>query len=309
MALSRYLCLIAGEPHERSAGLHPTSIRRLKAFAIAIHIPVMMWGATSYIIASRIFHLEAARALATAMFCAALIYLVERIVLVTPKKWYVTAGRLMLGCVIAVLGASTVDLVIFEREVARQMKSDRQARLEAGHDGLIASRRADEREKKAAWLAAQAAASCEANGTCGSRVRSTGPIYRELARHAAVLQAQHAEALAALDKAIAERARILAEWDAAGDPLADAGLLARIEALHQYTLANPAARVAWLLFFTLVLFFELMVVLAKLVFGHTVDDELDQIREAISHHRAHAYLEAVTSPVAGARQLLESSYC
>ena len=58
----------------------------------------------------------------------------------------------------------------------------------------------------------------------------------------------------------------------------------------------------------LVLFFELMVVLSKLVFGETVDDELDQIREQISQQKARAYMEAVTSPVTNARQLLESAY-
>ena len=57
-----------------------------------------------------------------------------------------------------------------------------------------------------------------------------------------------------------------------------------------------------------VLFFELMAVLAKLVFGETVDDELDQIREHISQQKARAYMEAITSPVAGARNLLEASY-
>ena len=66
--------------------------------------------------------------------------------------------------------------------------------------------------------------------------------------------------------------------------------------------------VTCVLFFLLVLFFELMVVFAKLVFGDTVDDELDRIREHISQQKAWAYMEAVTSPVASAKTLLELSY-
>jgi hypothetical protein len=57
----------------------------------------------------------------------------------------------------------------------------------------------------------------------------------------------------------------------------------------------------------LVLFFELMVVLTKLVFDETVDDELDLIREQISQQKARAYMEAVTSPVASAKNLLQAS--
>lgn len=85
-------------------------------------------------------------------------------------------------------------------------------------------------------------------------------------------------------------------------------MLARVQALHEYTTHNTVALVAWVLFFTLVLFLELMVVLSKLVFGDTVDDELDSIRERISQQRAQDYLEAVTSPVAGARALIAASY-
>ena len=67
-----------------------------------------------------------------------------------------------------------------------------------------------------------------------------------------------------------------------------------MEALHQYTMHNSVAFVAWLLFF-------------MLVFGETVDDELDQIREQISQQKARAYMYAVTSPVAGAKYLLQAS--
>jgi hypothetical protein len=59
-------------------------------------------------------------------------------------------------------------------------------------------------------------------------------------------------------------------------------------------------------FFFLVLAMELMVVFVKLVFGETVDDRLDRIREELSRHKAESYLEAMTSPLAGARMLLDS---
>ncbi len=61
------------------------------------------------------------------------------------------------------------------------------------------------------------------------------------------------------------------------------------------------------MFLSLVLFFELMVVIAKLVFGETVDDELDRIRESISQEKARAYKEAITSPVFGAREMVHSA--
>jgi hypothetical protein len=78
--------------------------------------------------------------------------------------------------------------------------------------------------------------------------------------------------------------------------------------LHAYTSENTIALVAWLVFLTLVLFLELMVVFSKLVFAETVDDELDAIREQISQRKARDYQEAVTSPLASAQNLVQASY-
>ena len=79
------------------------------------------------------------------------------------------------------------------------------------------------------------------------------------------------------------QARELEELYASPLVLQRAGLLSRIEALHQYTLSNR-------------------------VFGTTVDDQIEAIRERISHEKATAYLAAVSSPVGRARQLADASY-
>ncbi len=86
------------------------------------------------------------------------------------------------------------------------------------------------------------------------------------------------------------------------------GILSRVQALHAYTSENTIALVAWLVFLTLVLFLELMVVFSKLVFAETVDDELDVIREQISQRKAREYQEAVTSPLASPQNLVQASY-
>jgi hypothetical protein len=308
MTMSNYLCHIVGEQPERVARMHASTVKRTKAFAIAIHIPVMLWAVTGYVIASKIFGVEPWAAAAIALFCSGLIYMVERVVLATPKVWYVNVSRVVIGLVISVLGASTVDLVIFDREVTQQLREVGETQIRANHDKALEVQRQVVAQKKTDWLKAQDAANCEANGTCGSMVRSVGPVYRELARQAETMKSEYMVAQAQLGDMSTQKGQAIVTWREMGNVGSQAGLLTRVEALHQYTTNNTAAFVAWMLFFVLVLFFELMVVLAKLVFGETVDDELDQIRERISQQKARAYMEAVTSPVANARQLLESTY-
>ncbi|MBC7619516.1 MAG: DUF4407 domain-containing protein [Candidatus Saccharibacteria bacterium] len=306
--ISSYLCHVVGETPERAARFHPSTVRRTKAFAIAIHIPVLLWAVTGFVIASQIFHQSDFAAAGVAFMCAGLIYLVERLVLATPKAWFVNISRVLIGLVISILGASTVDLVIFDREISEQLLLTGEATLIAEHDAILAAQANTVAQKKADWFKAQEAANCEANGTCGSKLRSVGPVYRELARQAELLRQEYMEAQAQLVAAAQNKKQALAQWRAAPPNGDKAGLLARVQALHEYTTHNTAALVAWVLFFTLVLFFELMVVLSKLVFGDTVDDELDRIRERISQQKAHDYMEAVTSPVAGARALITASY-
>ena len=306
--ISSYLCHVVGETPKRAARFHPSTVRRTKAFAIAIHIPVLLWAVTGFVIASQIFHQSGAMSAGIALMCAGLIYLVERLVLATPKVWFVNVSRVLIGLVISILGASSVDLVIFDREITEQLRLTGEATLLAEHDGALAAQANTVAQKKADWFKAQEAASCEANGTCGSKLRSVGPVYRELARQADLLRQEYMAAQAHLAAATQNKTQALAQWRATPPPIEKAGLLSRVQALHAYTSQNTAALVAWVLFFTLVLFFELMVVFSKLVFGDTVDDELDRIREHISQQKARDYMDAVTSPVAGARALIAASY-
>ena len=304
---TNYLCHVVGEEPVRVERWHLSTIRRMKAFAIAIHIPVILWAVTGYVIASQIFELSRETSALVVILCAGLVYMVERLVLATPKNRYVNCGRLMIGIVMAILGACTVDLVIFDKEIAHQLRAAEGVRINAEYDRLLVSQTQIIAQNKLDWFKAQEASNCEANGTCGSRVRSVGPIYRELSRQAKVLRQEYFSAQNKLDELSEKKSLELAA--ASSNASREAGLLARVEALHQYISSNNAALVAWILFFSLILFFELMVVLVKLVFGETVDDQIDKIREDISRHKADVYGKTMTSPVASAQKLLEQTDC
>lgn len=307
-SVSRYLCLVVGESPQRAARFHASTLQRTYAFAIAIHIPILLWAVMGYLLASRMFHSSDETAAVISLMCAALIYLVERLVLATPKGWLVNVIRVLMGIVISILGASTVDLFIFEREIIQQLLQKQEAALVAEHGTQEAEIILNLTQKKKDWMQVQEAANCEANGTCGSKVRSVGPVYREIARQANLMRKEYTEAQAHLAELQQANRKALEQWRA-NPPSADtAGLLARVQALHEYTTQNPAALVAWGLFFILVLLLESMVVFCKMVFSDTVDDEIDHIREKISRQRARNYMDAVTSPAAEVLSMVGASY-
>jgi hypothetical protein len=267
-----------------------------------------VWAVTGYLIAQGVFGLELSLSVSIALACGLLVYLVERLVLSTPKARIMTFGRLVIGLVIALLGASAVDLVIFEREIEQQLVVSKRQTLEQGHQKIIALESDLVQGKKVLWQKAQETANCEANGTCGSRIRSVGPVYRELARQADFLRAEYVAASSNLDALKKAKEDALASFEKNPPSSRDSGLLSRVQALHEYLESNFLAFIAWLLFFLLVLIFELMVVFCKMLFGETVDDELDQIRETISQEKARNYRDAVVNPQAGALALIDASY-
>ena len=308
MTINPYFRLILGESAERVARLHQSSISRMKAFAIAIHIPIALWAVTGYIIASQTFGLDTSQSALVSAFCSVIVYMVERLVLATPKGWGVNALRIFIGLLMAILGASTVDLVIFEREVQASLQKSAEINLRTEHDLLIEQQTSLVNQRRSEWMTARDAANCEANGTCGSKIRSLGPIYQQLSSQAEPLRKDYLKAADRLEALKNGSEQELAKLRNNGVDTSKAGLLSRIESLHQYTMNNKAALSAWMVFFLLILFFELMVVLVKLMFGETVDDVIERVRESVNTHKAIAYQEAMTSPLLNARQLIDNSY-
>jgi hypothetical protein len=304
--MNTYFRILLGEPKNRVLHLHQSTLNRLKTFAIAIHIPIALWATTGYVIAARIFEFEQKPALLVSGFCACLVYLIERLVLSSPKNAGVTAMRGLLGLVMAIIGASMVDLVIFEREVVLSLQRDAELELRADIDARLDAKEATIRALRADSDTARQAANCEANGTCGSGVRSVGPIYRELLAQADSLRDEYRQAENEFAQMEREGTAAIERLREQGVDTSKAGLLSRIEALHRYTLENRTALAAWAVFFLLILLLELMVVFVKMSSCETVDDLINQVRETVAAHKALAYKQAVTSPLAGAEELLSS---
>ena len=297
MTTARYMCMIVGEDFEKFKRFHPSTKKRLVTFGLALHIPILLWAISGFVIARSVFGVEQDLAIGVACLCSFAIYLVERIVLSTPQNTVVSVLRFMMGLVIAVLGASTVNLVIFNKEISEQLYVIEQEKIQIEHDTAMAPVTTRLNQKKNEWLRIQEAANCEANGTCGSGVRSIGPVYRALAAQANLLRQDYLREKETYDSLIDQLNDRLTKAKRSTRVISQAGLLARVNALHDYTMKNTAALVAWALLFLLVLFFELMVVIVKVVFGATVDDELDEIRESISQEKARAYRDAISHPL------------
>jgi hypothetical protein len=216
--------------------------------------------------------------------------------------------RILLAVIVAFLGAAAVDLVIFDKEIAVGLLSDAKTNLQREYEERIKLQAAEVLRRNNIWQAAENAAQCEANGKCGSGRANRGPIYQAAKQLANTLKEEY-------KAADSELIALKSEWEAKTKrlestdiSLSRAGLLTRLQALHDYITVHPMAALTWALFLGLMLLMELMVVIVKFAFKETVDDKLELIREEVSEVKGKSYLEALKSPVAGAHQLLATTY-
>jgi heme/copper-type cytochrome/quinol oxidase subunit 4 len=305
MSMLRYCCLVVGEDPAKAQRYHESTLRRLRAFAIALHLPVLLWAISSWTIASQVFGMAPGAALCTAALCSIFIYLVERLVLDTPSGRVMNLLRLVLGVIIACIGASLFDLVLFDKEIAQRLQQHGEQALRERHAMQVSRLEEALEGKRADWLAARHKAQCEADGSCSGQ-RGTGPIFQQAQRHADVLHNDYAQAQANLAELAAQHARELAEMQASRSAVQEAGLLMRVKALHEFVVSDVLTLVGYGLVFLLVLMIELIVVIVKSAYrGETIDDRLQSMREQLAEHRARTYLQASTSPVAYAHSLVE----
>ncbi len=307
MGVSRYVCAVLGEEKSKADRLRPSTQRRMKAFAIAIHLPVLLWIVTGYVLATRVFSLPPALSIAIGAFCAVLVYLVERVILAAPKSMRIMLMRAMLGTVIALIGATAVDLTLFEREIGLELKQKEEERIKAEFDEKLALLRKQVDQTKVDLDNAQQAANCEANGTCGSRTRNIGPVYHALVFQVTIARQEYVAARERLQSTEREFEQAIKTNRQSALALSAAGILSRIEALHAFIRNQNVASVAWLLFFLLVWSVEMMVVISKWIFPETIDDRLDALRDQIVDYKAKSYYDALTSPFAEAEKLLNQS--
>lgn len=307
MAISSYLCWVIGQSKEKTLHLHSATTSRIKASAIAIHIPVFLWFVTGYSVAKLVFEQDLIPAIVIAFACAAIIYSVERLVLLSPPSRVITTVRLFIGVVIAALGTFTIDLVVFDREVNSQLRENAKQQVSKQYESKLEAQRTTIDTKKKDWQDASQAAACEANGTCGSRIRTLGPIYRELKAKAERAEEQYLQAERDLALLIKERDEALLQVENDTELMANAGLLDRATALHQRIMENGMALMVFSLFFVLVFSLEMMVLSVKWLFDETVDDKIEKIQANIRQRKAEDYETAILSPVAEAKLFAERS--
>jgi hypothetical protein len=268
---------------------------------MAISIPISLWAVSGYMVSRIIFQQDAGASALTALACGFVISLVEGIVILSPKSRRVAAARAVIGLVMAAIGAVTVDLVVFDREVRAQLILNAKDEARQDYDNRINKQEKEVQRKKADWDQKLRNAECEGAGTCGTGRRNLGPLYMALKKEADDAKAAYRTAEDFLFQLRDGRTPTIAKIDENSDAVRNAGLLDRLAALHDRIGRNTITIVVFFLFITLVLALEMMVLSVKFAFGETIDDKKEETETQLEQLRLESYVAAVSSPVRHAK--------
>lgn len=268
---------------------------------MAVCIPISLWVISGISVSKIIFQLDTRTSVFVALACGLIIGVVEGVVIISPRSRGVAIARTLIAIVMAIIGAITFDLVLFDREVKAELVANKKEKIQETYAKRIDDQEKEVHSKKADWDQKLSNAVCEGDGTCGTGQRNLGPRYKALKKEADDAKDTYRKAEESLFNLRSEQIASIERINEYSDEVKNAGLLDRVAALHERISRNRIALSVFLLFFFLVFAFELMVLSVKLAFGETIDDKKEEMEVKLEKLRLESYLAAITSPVRHAK--------
>ena len=122
-------CFLSGYSYTLIRNSSEGSRKFVKKFLSAILIVGFLWSAVGYLFASRYFGTGMLGSIIAGVVMFFLVVQIERQIILTVKmKWYGAVTRVVLGLLMAFIGATVIDQILFKEDVERY-KSDNAERL------------------------------------------------------------------------------------------------------------------------------------------------------------------------------------
>lgn len=265
---------------------------RRTALRCAFQLPVIIWAVSTYALARQVFDLGVAGSLAAGAAMGYVVAVVETMLVATPRSAWLFVARLILTMVMSILGATSLDIALFEKDIATQIRASAEAVYVKKREPEITALQGKIAQKKTDWQnalnKANDEAQCRGSGRCG-----LGKIAAELLTQAGKKREDYEQAEQALHKLQADikQGGITASQNAPRN----AGVLGRVTAFHDFVKDNPPAFWFWILLLTMLLFLESSVLIARYAGGESLAERIERLEEK----RLLDVLERHVSPLAG----------
>lgn len=289
-----FAAFVTGTEASRLERSTPYSRSKVKALAIAVFVPTLMWVFFGFLVSYVVLQAPIVWSALIALGMGLLIFTLERLIVMGNGSRLMVGFRFALGLTIAFLGAQLVDLVVFQKDIENKLPSVRhqlaiQAMKEHGEEfdqrNGIKALSEEIAKKERLWETQQKDATDESSGKNGSGYRGYGPW----AKHKQQVADNSKKELDALNTQMAAWRQQKAAGDSAAYRAAiegvDNSLLLRIKAMH-LLLENESSM--WRIYFgftMLMTLIEFLVVIFKLTMKTSAYEEEVKAIEQLSMER------------------------
>lgn len=286
-------CFITGDDYNIIKNETPESIKKIKLFAMLTCIPVILWIVFGYLLVTELMMFSFFNAVLTSLFIGILIFLIERSIVMSSGNSIVSVFRILISLFIAILGAMTVDEVIFKNDVDKQMElihrkyvSDEIAKWESDNSERINTQKLIAGESAVKKDAALNIYLDEINGTAGTGIRGVDVIAKEKYKIYLKYNDDYERETEKLSK-IRDEFNTLrrAEITKLENSKTDGLLLHRIKALWDLILKDSVMMVFCIIFTLLILLIDLLVVINKMCSKKTNYERKTEMIELIGASR------------------------
>jgi hypothetical protein len=281
---------ITGANYNRLKNATDQSKTKVLALGLAVMVPVVIWAACSFLLAHAVMETGWLTASTAALLLGFLVFTIERLVVMGNGHWLTTFFRMILAAVVAWLGATLFDLVLFRQDIEQQlpairhavaMKAQQMKAEEFGERHGIASKEAEAKVLMATYSDQQQQALDEAAGLAGSRIKGAGSATNFKQQVADRTLAELKEKEAEIANLKAQGAQLQkAAYDTTYARFNEKSLLYRIKAMKQLLVENSEMKSLYWAITIFLFLIEFLVIIFKITWPKSAYEiELDMLEK------------------------------
>ncbi|HMQ68888.1 MAG TPA: DUF4407 domain-containing protein [Ignavibacteria bacterium] len=292
-------CLITGEDYNLVKNETPESRKKISMFAMLIFLPVILWCIQGYLIVTLIMKGTFLSAILTSVTAGLMVFIIERSIIMSNGGKPVFITRLILGLLIAVIGAITIDEVFFRNDIDRQLEENKRyyaaEEINKWEDANVSKVNLQDQITTEAdshrWEALQIYLD-EINGTGGTGNKGFAMVAKEKNKIYENLNSVYEYEKSKLDITRDEFEAGKTEFRDKLENMSDDGLLLhRIQAMFDLLLKNKVMLIFCSVFTLVFLIIELLVVILKISSKKSHHEIMNEMKESIGASRIKRFVE------------------
>ncbi|RYE58026.1 MAG: DUF4407 domain-containing protein [Sphingobacteriales bacterium] len=306
----KFFCFLTGDQYAMVSEDTPQSKQKVVLLANTLMIPVIMWTIIGFLLSYKVLDCSLAVSIVVSIICASLIFLIERVILMSTGSQLMTRFRVTLGFVVALIGAIALDEVIFKDDIDSQLSLNKEeavkeAKEKAGvsfdhlHHLPDAAKAITAAKKEYEQVERDIKAEVEGKG---SGQRGIGKITTLYLSKADIKKDMWMQTQATYDSLLNLKEAEMLKAAAKVEKEAKSGLLTRIKAMFQLLVGNLSMGLIYLAFTVFMFCLEFIVVIVKMKTPESNYERRVKLIEQIGQRRMQM-LAGVGSP------LVDPGYC